>query len=61
MDAVPKGLRMKLEESIVGNAAYFGEIIFRADVDSDSRQVRKNLISNKVRTVHPGRVQREDS
>ena len=47
LDSVPKDLRQKLKEGIIGHAAYFGETLVSGDVDSDPRYVRKELIGTK--------------
>lgn len=53
MDAVPKDLRIKLKEGIIGHAAYFGETLVSADVESDPRYVRKDLIGTKSELSAP--------
>lgn len=47
MDSVPKDMRMKLKEGIIGHAAYFGETLVSGDVETDPRYVRKDLIGTK--------------
>jgi PAS domain S-box-containing protein len=47
MDSVPKDMRMKLKEGIIGHAAYFGETLVSGDVETDPRYVRKELIGTK--------------
>lgn len=47
MEAVPRDLRQKLKEGVIGHAAYFGETLVSGDVDSDPRYVRKGLIGTK--------------
>ena len=53
MDAVPKDLRTKLKEGIIGHAAYFGETLVSADVDSDPRYVRREMIGTKSELSAP--------
>jgi len=53
MDAVPKDLRIKLKEGIIGHAAYFGETLVSADVESDPRYVRRDLIGTKSELSAP--------
>ncbi len=53
MDAVPKDLRIKLKEGIIGHAAYFGETLVSADVESDPRYIRKDLIGTKSELSAP--------
>ena len=47
MDSVPKDMRMKLKEGIIGHAAYFGETLVSGDVETDPRYVRKDLIGTR--------------
>ncbi|OGS44833.1 MAG: hypothetical protein A3K76_06785 [Euryarchaeota archaeon RBG_13_57_23] len=47
LDSIPKDLRQKLKEGIIGHAAYFGETLVSGNVDSDPRYVRKGLIGTK--------------
>jgi len=53
MDAVPKDLRIKLKEGIIGHAAYFGETLVSADVESDPRYVRRDMIGTKSELSAP--------
>ncbi len=53
MDAVPKDMRIKLKEGIIGHAAYFGETLVSGDVESDPRYVRKELIGTKSELSAP--------
>ncbi len=47
MESVPRDLRQKLKEGVIGHAAYFGETLVSGDVESDPRYVRKGLIGTK--------------
>ena len=47
MDSVPREMRQKLKEGIVGHSAYFGETLVSGDVETDPRYVRKDLIGTK--------------
>ena len=47
MDSVPKDMRLKLKEGVIGHAAYFGETLVSGDVEKDPRYVRKDLIGTK--------------
>ncbi|MBN1677490.1 MAG: GAF domain-containing protein [Candidatus Thermoplasmatota archaeon] len=53
MDSVPKDLRQKLKEGLIGNAAYYGETLVSGDVDQDPRYVRKDLIGTKSELCVP--------
>jgi PAS domain S-box-containing protein len=53
MDAVPRSLRIKLKEGIIGHAAYFGETLVSADVESDPRYVRKDMAGTKSELSAP--------
>ncbi|HEX9908429.1 MAG TPA: GAF domain-containing protein [Thermoplasmata archaeon] len=53
IDSVPKDMRQKLKEGLVGQAAYFGETLVSDDVESDSRYVRKELIGTKSEVSVP--------
>jgi len=53
MDSVPKDMRIKLKEGIIGHAAYFGETLVSGDVEADPRYVRKELIGTKSELAAP--------
>jgi PAS domain S-box-containing protein len=53
MDSVPKDMRQKLKEGIIGHAAYFGETLVSGDVESDPRYVRKDLVGTKSELAVP--------
>lgn len=53
MDAVPKDLRQKLKDGLIGNAAYYGETLVSGDVDQDPRYIRKGLIGTKSELCVP--------
>lgn len=53
MDLIPKEMRQKLKEGIIGHAAYFGETLVSGDVDADPRYIRKYLIGTKSELAVP--------
>jgi PAS domain S-box-containing protein len=53
MDSVPRDMRFKLKEGIVGHAAYFGETLVSGDVESDSRYIRGDLTGTKSEVSVP--------
>ena len=53
MDSVPKDLKLKLKEGIIGNAAYFGETLVTGDVEADPRYVRKDLTGTRSELAVP--------
>lgn len=53
MDSVPKDMRQKLKEGLIGNASYYGETLVSGDVDQDPRYVRKDLIGTKSELCVP--------
>lgn len=52
-DTVPRDLRLKLKEGIIGHAAYFGETLVCGDVEADPRYVRKSNMSTKSELAVP--------
>ena len=53
MDSVPKDLRLKLKEGLIGHAAYFGETLASGDVESDPRYVRRELVGTRSELAVP--------
>ena len=52
-DAIPKDMRQKLKEGIIGHAAYFGETLVSGNVEADPRYIRKTLIGTKSELAVP--------
>ena len=52
-EAIPRDMRQKLKEGIIGHAAYFGETLVSGNVDSDPRYIRKTLIGTKSEVAVP--------
>ena len=46
-DVIPKDMRQKLKEGIIGHAAFFGDTLVSGNVDADPRYIRKYLIGTK--------------
>lgn len=53
MDSVPKDMRIKLKDGIIGHSAYFGETLVSGDVESDPRYVRRDLPGTKSEMAVP--------
>jgi len=47
LEMIPRDLRQKLKEGIIGHAAYFNETLVSGNVEEDPRYVRKALIGTK--------------
>ncbi len=53
MEMIPRDMRQKLKEGIIGHAAYFGETLVSGNVESDPRYVRKYLIGTRSEVSVP--------
>ncbi|HJX04969.1 MAG TPA: GAF domain-containing protein, partial [Thermoplasmata archaeon] len=53
MEMIPRDMRLKLKEGIIGHAAYFGETLVSGNVDADPRYIRKALIGTKSELAVP--------
>lgn len=53
MDMIPRDLRQRLKEGIIGHAAYFGETLVSGNVDEDPRYIRRALIGTKSEVAVP--------
>jgi GAF domain-containing protein len=53
LEQIPKDMRLKLKEGIIGHAAYFGETLVSGNVETDPRYVRKYLIGTKSELAVP--------
>ena len=53
MDQIPRDMRQKLKEGIIGHAAYFGETLVSGNVETDPRYVRKYLIGTRSELAAP--------
>jgi PAS domain S-box-containing protein len=52
-DKIPRDLRQKLKEGIVGHAAYFGETLVSGNVDADPRYIRRFIVGTKSELAVP--------
>jgi PAS domain S-box-containing protein len=52
-DMIPKDMRQKLKEGIIGHSAYFGETLVSGNVESDPRYVRRYLIGTRSEVSVP--------
>jgi len=53
VDLVPRDMRQKLKEGLIGHAAYFGETLVCGDVESDPRYIRKYLVGTRSELAVP--------
>ena len=53
MNEIPRDLRLKLKEGIIGHAAFFSETLVTGDVDADPRYVVKGIRTTKSELAIP--------
>lgn len=53
VDMIPKDMRQKMKEGIIGHAAYFGETLVSGNVEADPRYLRRVLIGTKSELAVP--------
>ena len=53
MEMIPRDMRQRMKEGIIGHAAYFGETLVSGNVDADPRYIRKVLIGTKSELAVP--------